>query len=88
MEREINEELGAQIATMGDVLFFYRGWSEQYQFWMLRLCLPATLVDQNLTPGDGMIEARFIDRREFIGLAWCAEDAPIVEHVDKIWPTS
>ncbi|HSW65658.1 MAG TPA: NUDIX hydrolase [Bacillota bacterium] len=86
LRRELSEELGVEIKYIGDIQFVYKAWSEERAFWMLRLNYAVTLKNHKFTPGDVMIAARFVTRDEFLQLAWCSEDKPLLELVDKIWP--
>ncbi len=84
MRRELREEVGREVTDVGAIAFTYRGFGER-EYWMLRLVAPVSLADGGLTPGDGMIAARYITRDEFLALPWCDEDAPVVGYAGKIW---
>jgi len=83
--REIAEELGVQIASIGPIQFIYRGTNPRgYQ--ALRLAVPVTLQSSQFTPGDDMIAAKYISKDELLALPMQPDEAIIRDYVDIIWP--
>ena len=86
LEREIREELGAEVATTGNVQFIYKG--KSIRGWMIiRLAIPVVLKNFDFKFGD-MKEARFVDRKELLELNFAADEGTIKNNVDLIWPIS
>jgi 8-oxo-dGTP pyrophosphatase MutT (NUDIX family) len=86
LRREIEEELGATVESIGPLSFAYRGRDHRPFVW-LRIVTEATLRSQDFRlDEDEVTEARFVDREEFLALNWCDLDKEVLEHIDKIWP--
>lgn len=86
LAREIQEELGVGVTSVGDVLFMYRGVNRRHGFRSLRIVVPVELSSHDLVVGDGMVEARFFDREEFLTLDMTRAEGDIHDFVDRIWP--
>lgn len=88
LRRELQEELGATVVSVGDPLLVYRGRGARPHV-LLRIAALVKLADHHFTPdNDEVTEARFVDRQEFLALRWCPEDQEVTRHVDTLWPTS
>jgi ADP-ribose pyrophosphatase YjhB (NUDIX family) len=84
--REIREELGVGVETVGDILFIYRGENRRKGFKILRIVAPVTLSSNDFKPDDGIIAAKFVDKSEFMGLDLLTEEGSVQEFADIIWP--
>lgn len=84
--REVAEELGAGADTIGDVCFMYRGVNPKRGFMTLRLVAPVTLRHHDFTVGDDIMEAKFINRDEFLSTDFTINEGDVREHLDKIFP--
>ncbi|HWT56143.1 MAG TPA: NUDIX hydrolase [Candidatus Microsaccharimonas sp.] len=83
--REMDEELGVKVENISDIEFVLRGESER-GWHVLRLAVRATLSDDAvLTPGDDQVAFRFVNRRDFLQLEFCAADKPFQDATEKIW---
>jgi 8-oxo-dGTP pyrophosphatase MutT (NUDIX family) len=85
MRREIKEELGVNTLFVGGIWFQYRG-KRRNRPWFLRLCAPVQVQSYDFKLGKGLRAAYFVDRTTFLHMAFAADEAPITEHADKIWP--
>jgi ADP-ribose pyrophosphatase YjhB (NUDIX family) len=84
VRRELLEELGAEVADIGNVMFFYRGRSKHG--WMIvRLAVPVKLKNYDFKFGD-MKEAKFVTKSELLNLDFDAEEGTIKDCVHYIWP--
>ncbi len=86
LEREISEELGADVASIGDPIFMYRGRSRRWGHPMLRIVVPVTLKSDTFRLGHDMRSLDFVGREEFVALDWSHEDLELPYCVDKLWP--
>jgi 8-oxo-dGTP pyrophosphatase MutT (NUDIX family) len=84
IRREIAEELGAEVASIGDIKFIYRGRSTRG--WMIvRLAVETKLENFDFPYGD-MKEARFVNKDELLALDFAADEGTIKNCVDQLWP--
>lgn len=92
LSRELQEEVGAEIRTIGDPQFVWRDYSNHWDTHYLRIAVPVTLKSLKLTPKgeDDMVElmdARFISKEEFLTLPFQEAEEGVKDFVDIIWPT-
>jgi 8-oxo-dGTP pyrophosphatase MutT (NUDIX family) len=85
LRREIKEELGVKAMYIGNVWFQYRG-KRKNRPWFLRLCAPVQINSFDFKMGEGMKRAIFVNRQTFLNVPFASDEAPIKEHVDKMWP--
>ncbi|HKU18777.1 MAG TPA: NUDIX hydrolase [Candidatus Saccharimonadales bacterium] len=87
LRREIREELGVEANEVGQLWFAYRGWNP-HGHWNLRLAMPVKLASTTFRPRqeDDIASARFVTKDEFVRLPWAQDEAPVLDHIDKIWP--
>lgn len=85
LAREIREELGVEVRTIGDICIMYRGCNERRGFMTLRLVSPVILMSYDFRQGDDMQEIRHVLRREFLSMDFTASEGEIAAQVDKIW---
>jgi len=91
LAREFAEEMGVELASVGNLLFTYYGRGtykgEVRKCLMLRIVAEAELKSHDfILDKDEVTEVRFVDREGFLSLNWCDTDVDIVRHVDKLWP--
>lgn len=86
IEREMLEEIGSAI-QLGSFRFFFRSVSPKWKYAGLRLVFDAELNDPNapLSIGDDMVEARFVDKDEFLKLKFVNLDQPIQDFANEIF---
>jgi ADP-ribose pyrophosphatase YjhB (NUDIX family) len=83
LARELDEELGADIAKVGSIEFVYRGRSERG--WMItRIAVKVELKDFNFGFG-AMTDAKFVTKEELLELDFEADEGTIKGCVDQIW---
>jgi 8-oxo-dGTP pyrophosphatase MutT (NUDIX family) len=87
LHREIQEELGAEVVSVGNVLFMYRGHNVPRGFRTLRIAAPVVVSSQEFSLGDDIQEAKFVDKDEFMGLNLMVDEGDIEKYIDLIWPT-
>jgi 8-oxo-dGTP pyrophosphatase MutT (NUDIX family) len=84
LQREFEEEFGVAISGIGSVQFVYRGKSS-HGWYTVRIAVTATIASHEFTCGDGLTEARFVTRDEFLALTFSPSEEAVQEHVDQIW---
>jgi len=84
LEREVKEELGAEIESIGDILFVYRGRSKRGWI-ILRVAVVVRLKNFDFKYGD-MSEVKFVTKDELLRTKFDADEGTIKDYVDKIWP--
>jgi ADP-ribose pyrophosphatase YjhB (NUDIX family) len=84
LTREIDEELGAEIKSIGKICFVYRGKSSRG--WMIvRIAVAVELISHNFKYGD-MTEIKWATKDELLGLEFAADEGTIKNEADKLWP--
>lgn len=84
LKRELEEELGAEIESIGNIAFVYRGRS--VRGWMIvRIAIPVKLKSFDFKFG-AMTEAKFVAKEELLSLNFAADEGTIKEQTSKIWP--
>ncbi len=86
LEREISEELGVDVASIGEPVFIYRGRSLRWGHPMLRIVVPVTLKSRKFRLGHDMRDSEFVSSEKFASLDWSHEDLELPYRVDKLWP--
>lgn len=85
--REVAEELGASIASIGPLAFFYRCQAAHGQP-KISLAFPVKLqnFDFKFNPDDDEVtEVRFVTKQEFLKLPFQEGEAPVQEYANQIW---
>ena len=85
LRREVAEELGAKVISIGPMAFFYRCQAAQGQP-KIAMAFPVTLQDFDfkLDPVE-VLEARFVTKEEFLQLPFQEGEAPVQAYADQIW---
>jgi 8-oxo-dGTP pyrophosphatase MutT (NUDIX family) len=87
LNREFKEELGVELESVSDVEFVYRSKSD-HGWAVLRVAVRAQIASTDFAPSDGMTDAQFFSREEFLTLAIHPSESIITQYVDRIWPIS
>ncbi len=83
--REVAEELGATVKSVGPLAFFYRCKAEHGQP-KVSLAFPVTLEEFTFSPNDDEIAAiRFVTKDEFATINFQDGEAPVQAYADQIW---
>lgn len=86
LTREVQEELGVEVRSVGGVLFMYRGHNVRRGFQTLRIAAPVRLAGHDFELGDDMQEAKFVGLDEFKGLNLVVDEGDIEKYTELIWP--
>jgi 8-oxo-dGTP diphosphatase len=87
IRRELAEELGAEVASIGQVTLFYRCEAAQGQP-KVAIALPVTLKNFSFVfnPDDEeVVETRFVGKDEFMQLLFQDSEHFVQAHADQIW---
>lgn len=86
IKRELAEEMGVNVKSIGPLAMFYRA-EARYGHPKINLAFPVELATKSdFVPGaDGLTEARFVSKEEFLQLPFQKSEAPVKQHADKIW---
>lgn len=87
LEREIDEELGAHVATASGVAMTYQGINPN-GYVALRLVTVVTLENSDFRHGEGMLATQFVGPAELDALLMVADDTPIKALTAEIWRLS
>ncbi len=83
--REVAEELGARVTSIGPISFFYRCQAHHGQP-KISLAFPVTLEKFTFSPNDDEIaEIRFVTKEEFLALPFQDGEAPVQAYAGQIW---
>ncbi|MGF7228621.1 MAG: NUDIX hydrolase [Candidatus Saccharibacteria bacterium] len=87
LARELKEEVGVSVKVDADMPRFVFQALSHHGYQALRIVYDARMLDpsQTLTPADGMVDARFVEKDEFLQLPLVVTDEPIKQYTDYIW---
>lgn len=88
IRRELMEELGVGVSDINfSTIYPYsaRGRTGKMR---LKLAMPVTIDNQDLTPRDGLQAYRYVTASELAQLDMVDTEAGIKTHIPRIWPTS
>lgn len=83
--RELVEEFGVAIDTIRQPVCYWQHPHRGWHYSLLRIGVPVTLKNFDFTPGDGIVEARFVSRQEFRAINLEEYEGNVKEQTDKIW---
>jgi 8-oxo-dGTP diphosphatase len=86
LARELAEEVQAKVASVGSIVFCYRGATRRGS---PKICVAAwvELGSHHFVPsGDDLVEARFVAKVELLQLPFQDGEETIKDYVDQIWP--
>lgn len=90
LRRELMEEVGAKLASLGEIECCWRDFEDDKRGHRLRLGVRVTLksVDFKLKNDNGekFVEARFVAKQEFPSLPFQPSEKGVLACMDKIWP--
>jgi 8-oxo-dGTP diphosphatase len=84
IRREVREELGVDVRSIGEVVCLYRQFDDR-GFTALRLAVRAEPASTDFVPGDGMLSVRLVTRDELATLKLCPGEGPVQDFIDQIW---
>jgi 8-oxo-dGTP pyrophosphatase MutT (NUDIX family) len=84
VQREMAEELQAEVSNISRVEFILQGKSEK-GFRVLRLAVRAVLVSDTLVPSEDIVAYKYVNRHDFLHLNVCPVDRPFQAATDEIW---
>lgn len=86
LNRELKDEFGIGLATLGRVVCFYRGMNTR-GYASLKICLQAHLESYSFKYGD-LVDAQFITKKELLDLPMEQDEIGIKDCVNLIWSES
>lgn len=86
LSREIKEELGVELESIGEIICFYKGVNKR-GFHAIKIAVKAKLESLDFKFGD-MKEARFVTKDELLALLMSTDEGGIKNCVDQIWPSA
>ncbi len=86
IQRELQEELGVGVVSIGAVAFMYRGYNRRRGHYSLRIVVPVTLDTYDFTCGDGIAAARFVTKEEWTEMDFVTNEGDVGAYVNHIWP--
>lgn len=86
LRREIKEELGVGVMSIGPMLFTYRGHNNDKGYEALRIVSVVSLDCFDFTCGEDMESAQFMDRAEFMKTDFVTNEGNVADYEDRIWP--
>lgn len=84
LQRELQEELGVGLASLGHPIVIYRGINVR-GFQALKIAFEATLDSLDFKFGD-LTSAQFVTKEELLSLDMSTDEAGIKDCVNQIWP--
>lgn len=84
LNRELHEELGIKIKTLGNVVAVYRGVNKR-GFRSIKIAFEAELENHNFEYGD-KVETRYVSKDELLLLSMSTDEIGIKKQVNVIWP--
>jgi 8-oxo-dGTP pyrophosphatase MutT (NUDIX family) len=86
LRRELKEEANVELVSIGNVEFVYKN---RHKHGYYKLCIAVRAELRSLIfkmSADDLVEARFVDKQEFLNLQWAGSERFIVNLADRIWP--
>ena len=87
LQREVREELGVGVVTVGSPLLIYPAPSDRGHV-ILRIAAHVTIDSWQCTPGDNMVAYKTVSRDEFAAMELLAAEGQIQAFADQIWSTA
>ncbi len=85
VRRELAEEIGVGVQTIGPVLFVYPGKTDSGNPKINIVCKVEIDSSEILPTGDELVEAKYVSKEEFLRLPFSEGESPVTAHTDKIW---
>jgi 8-oxo-dGTP pyrophosphatase MutT (NUDIX family) len=86
--RELYEEMQIIPERIGTVSFMYVGVNEK-GYHKLRIAVPVAISTTKFSPsGDELVAASYVSRHEIELLSFAISEAPVLQYLDKIWPSA
>jgi 8-oxo-dGTP diphosphatase len=86
LQRELQEELGVRLKSIGNPITFYRGENKR-GFLALKIAVRCELESSDFKFAD-LKEAKFFTKEEIIKLDMSTDERSIKDQVDQIWASS
>ena len=83
IHREIGEELGVGVKSIGRISFFYTG-RNPHGYMVVYLAFPVTLSNFDFNSGE-LTEIKFVTKKELMGLEFDPDEALIKRYTHYIW---
>jgi 8-oxo-dGTP pyrophosphatase MutT (NUDIX family) len=90
IKREVHEETGLKVLTVGAVTLTYKCYSSQWDQHVVRLIVPATVVKADKSYfifGEDTDDAKFVTKEEFLTLNFHPDEVLMLQLASKIWPS-
>ena len=87
VQRELKEELGAEVVACFENVFFYMQ-PNRRGYYSFRVAVHCQVASHDFNPGDDMVEYRAVSREEFMTIKFTDGEGAIQDYADKIWPAS
>lgn len=85
LTRELAEELQVGVIEVGDIVFCFPSKTAS-GYHKLSVVARVRIDNSQITPtDDDLVEARYVDRDEFLSLRFQSGEAPVTDYVDHIW---
>jgi 8-oxo-dGTP pyrophosphatase MutT (NUDIX family) len=84
LNRELKEELGVELGSLGPVVCLYRGVNVK-GYRAIKIALKATLKNYDFELGE-LVEADFVTQEELLKLFMNDDEKGIKDFADQIWP--
>jgi len=85
ISREVAEEIGATVDSIGDFVAVWSSKNEKYGYMQLRIGIRVKLRDYDFAPAGEATEVRFVDKQEFLKLPLEIWEAGAKEQADILW---
>jgi 8-oxo-dGTP diphosphatase len=85
LARELDEELGLQLDSVGPVVGVYDMRSPFREVPVIRIVVRATVAPGTPTPGDTIVGSRYVTEEEFLALNIEKFEGPVQEYAEAIW---
>lgn len=85
LQRELDEELHAELISMGPIVFVYGARSAYKNVPILRIGIRASIRPGDLTPDDTIVRYCYVTREEFVTLGFTLAEKDIADYADVIW---
>ena len=84
IRREIKEEIGVEVDSIGTVSQVARGFSNR-GWRTIRILVDVKVSSESFVPGDSIVSVKYVTKSEFLALTFANADSGVADLVNEIW---
>jgi 8-oxo-dGTP pyrophosphatase MutT (NUDIX family) len=88
LRRELQEELGAELSKIGQIVCVYYMRSPFRNVPVVRIAVRVAVAPGVYAHGDTIVSSRYVTKEEFLALDLKKYEGPVQDYADSIWASS